>query len=261
MKMNRLILSIVFLSSVAFGTNDGGCGKVVLSFGPLVSLVRQSLENRNPTDALLEQLSADTAEGRLLVALFGEVVPFPPDQREALVNALFLYAEANQDSVDEDTRVAVGSAIRKLAMNMSESDFDRFATLLPESPDSGMPARNLSVLLSALEHRLMYVPFDPQFPTPVLNDRIAMLATSWQDALLDEDFRGSIAESSTLAALVLGADVDGAVAHANASNAQWVRDLVIDRVGEILSKEQPAPIVESRLKAARDQIRDSSPLK
>jgi len=83
-------------------------------------------------DEILSRLEcSDTSfKDRTTAVFFAETMAFDETQKPRLLSALLQFADKNRFSTDDEVTTAVGSAIRKFAMNMPESSFEEYSDLL-----------------------------------------------------------------------------------------------------------------------------------
>ncbi len=127
----------------------------------------------NSADALLNRLQDDstTDDERRIAILAAETTAFDEAAKQRLLSALAMFITRNRFATDEDTMTVLGSAIRKYAMNMDESDFDTYAHWLQPTAIETLHHHVELELAKGASWRLAYEPTGA-------GDRLARLKTA-----------------------------------------------------------------------------------
>jgi hypothetical protein len=289
MKRFLFVLAFSFFSSQVWAMD---CAAWIQAFQPLVALVQEgvraeaalssspiipestSSDSSQLSDSdLIELMGQPSIEGWTVAVLFAEKARFPPEQAVTLTEPLFLYANTHCNTSNEEQRAAVGAAIRKFAMNMHESQFERYGQLFEQMRNANCEAHYgvQSVLAQYLVNRLTDRPIDTEVPTPTLNQQLVDLAlASWERGeevfprpLKLEDktpsFVSGAAVGATTAAILLGAKgLDEVLAKARSSQATWVKEMLADEIERSLSATGSQPVLQQRLTEAKSILGISS---
>ncbi len=143
-----------------------------------VSTAQETTEVSDPhwvdsADTLLSRLEGDSttdAERRIAI-LAAETTAFDEQAKQRLLSALATFITRNRFTTDDDTITVLGSAIRKYAMNMDESDFDTYAHWLQPTATETLHHHVELELAKGASWRLAYEPTG-------VGDRLAQLKTA-----------------------------------------------------------------------------------
>ena len=186
---------------------------------------------------------ATTAEDRITGVLFAETTDFAPNEIPRLLVILEQFIERHRFATDDELTTAVGSAVRKYAMNMSDHHFDRYGQwLLPSQTDT--PGHSVELeLTKALGWRLCLEPFSREAVTPALLTTLADLCSVYLNRrlILQENFA-----STTLDGIVAVAILEAVVCEsarteklcdaAEALQMNWFSDLLADQLADSIEQ-------------------------
>ena len=174
--------------------------------------------------------------------LFAETTEFAQEYKPRLLSVLFEYIDKNRFCTEGDVVTVVGSAIRKYAMNMGDSDFEQYADwLLPSQTHSLGHELELELTKSA-SWRLTYVPINSSIRHPKLIRTLNDLCNDYLTPRLILNKN----HASTVLHGIVGVAVLGAAASewATANNLLriskqlgivWFTELLFDRLDETIA--------------------------
>lgn len=170
--------------------------------------------------------------------LFAEVAAFDESQTESLTNRLFDFVSAYRLSQDEDTKTFVGSAIRKLAMNLRDEQIEEYADLfLPTATDT-LPCEIELELAKAILWRLTGTPTSLSLDFPKLESHLAELASDYlKPRLILQENYASVALQAILGALLLdGPHAESILESVKALKIDWFTDQLQRRIERLRLK-------------------------
>lgn len=187
------------------------------------------------------QRSEPHSEERITAVLFAETTRFPKDLRAPLLGALLQFIQEKRFATDEETITAVGSAIRKFAMNMRESDFERYAELFLPSSTAAMSCEVELELAKGVTWRTLYGPFDTTTAAPQLCSRLVGLARDYaKPRLLLQKNYAAIVLDATMAAVLLGApNARELLNEISNLNVDWFDAMLFRRINQEASTLRP----------------------
>lgn len=108
---------------------------------------------------LLDQMNREgTSHDQEMAVVFAETTAFDSSQRPRLLAELAAFITRNRFTRDRNAITAVGSALRKYAMNMDEAQFELYGGWLRPSDTEKLGTDVELELVKALCWRLSYVP-------------------------------------------------------------------------------------------------------
>ena len=195
-------------------------------------------------EQILDRLEceATTEDDRITAVLFAEIAPFEPAQKLRLLHALFEFIEQHRFSKDDEIMTAVGSAIRKFAMNMPTSEFESYSRLfLPTATDTLSCEIELE-LAKAVGWRLAKVECAKAGEHPNLEARLSELASDYLTArlILQENYASIVVNAVIAVALLNGARQDELIDRIANLHIGWFRELVARRMLQVAHKRNDA---------------------
>lgn len=174
----------------------------------------------SPAELLAKLLDSSSRRAELFEAiLFAEIAKFDESQTEQLLTRLLAFVSEYRLSQDDDVKTAVGAAIRKLAMNLRDSQVEEYADLLLPTETETLPCEIELELAKAIVWRLTSAPASLSHKFPKLETRLAELASDYlRPRLILHKNYSSIALQAALGVLLLNGQ------HAN-SVLKGVKDL------------------------------------
>jgi len=192
-------------------------------------------------DVMLQHLenSATTDADRDRTVLFVGPMAFSEPQRPRLLAALATYIDENRFTRDDDRAIVVGSAARKYAMNMGETDFESYAKwLLPQQTTYLSECVELE-FVKGVCWRLTFVPVQRNHEFPQLTQTLFQIFGQYTNSrvLLQKNF-DVIALNAIVSVFVLDtlngtSELATAVwSQVQSANVIWFAELVFDRLKE-----------------------------
>lgn len=213
--------------------------------------------------AKLEDMSG-AGEELLEAIIFAEVAEFEAQQLSRLVPRLFAFVKEQRLSQDEKTKTSVGSAIRKLAMNLPEAQFEEYADLFLPTETDTLPFEIELELAKALLWRLTASPLPRHLRFPRLKTRLAELARDYlRPRLILQKNYASIALHATLGLSLLDPeDTEPISSQVNDLGIGWFRELFFRRLGRLHAKlaeqhDPRAPMISDMLSRCESETHGS----
>lgn len=212
-----------------------------LSEMPLEACLRDNEEvvddwRASPSETLTKLLESSTTHNELFDAiLFAEITVFDKDQTERLLPRLFAFIAENRLSSDDDVQTVVGAAIRKLATNLPETQFEQYADLFLPTDTDTLPHEIELELAKAILWRLTNVPAIHAQRFSKLEGRLSELALDYlRPRLILQKNYASIALHATLGALLLnGEQANSVVKGVSNLGISWFLDLCRRRLSRL----------------------------
>ena len=182
--------------------------------------------------------------------LFAEIAKFDEAQTGQLLTRLFAFVGEYRLSQDENAKTAVGSAVRKLAMNLRDSQIEQYADLFRPTETDTLPCEIELELAKAILWRLASIPASLSHEFPKLERCLADLATDYlKPRLILQKNYASVAAQAGLGVLLLNGPHAGSVLNSvKALGIGWFTDLFQQRLGKL--REQLAGDATSTTVAA-----------
>lgn len=219
------------------------------------------LERLPTAEEILEQFKHPEDKGKIDDAvLFAEVTAFYDEQRVELVNFLFTYIKENRFTNDDDELTILGSAIRKCAMNMVETDFVRYGELFEVEPINRGIFRSLHPdaeleLCKAVAWRIMVEGFDTVSVSEqsTLKYHCLDIAIDYsRPRLLMQQKYAAIALNAIVAAVLLGAEgINDLIKEIDKFELTWFSEFLHRRLNN-LSDDTENPVLKMRLNLKED---------
>jgi len=215
---------------------------------PLVShLHPQLIEDRRndwvqSPQMILDRLESDvtTPDDRITAVLFAETMIFDGEQKPRLLRCLFKFANDNRFSQDDEVKTAVGSAIRKFAMNMPESSFEDYSTLLVPTGTDTLSCEIELELAKAIGWRLIRAERTKAGVYPHLEARLSGLASDYLATrlILQKNYASIVIHAVIAVALLNGSRKTELINRIAALRIDWFSDLFSRRLAEVIHKRQ-----------------------
>ncbi len=191
----------------------------------------------------LESLGTNAAD-RITAVLFAETTAFTVEEKPRMLDALFTFIQGNRFSIDERTVVAVGSAVRKFAMNMPAAKLDQYAQLFVPSATESISCRIELELAKGASWRLAKLPSAEGASAKQLETRLAELASDYlAPRLILQKNYASIALAATVGVILMNGEPQEALLkrvhglRAGQHEMNWFRELLADRLTDIAGKQ------------------------
>jgi hypothetical protein len=193
------------------------------------------------------QLSIPDRQNAVLIA---ETTAFDPSHVRRLLDSLAAFISEFRFTTDEEMTTVLGSAIRKYAMNMEESDFDAYAAWFEKS-NSQSPSHHVqSELAKGAAWRMMYEPVGSSSRRGRLLTALDSLCRKYlKPGRIEEKNHASIVLNGIVAVVILEA-VGGPrwrtrhlMVRAITMDVPWFRDLLLQRIkaaAEIIGEHSPS---------------------
>ena len=134
----------------------------------------------SPADLLAKLQESSISRDELFEAiLFSEIAKFDIAQTKQLVPLLFLFINDHRLSQDEDVKIVMGAAIRKLAMNLPQPQIEKYADFFQLTDTDTLPCEIELELAKAIQWRLM------SDPTRLLTTNYPHLESSLTEIAID----------------------------------------------------------------------------
>lgn len=172
--------------------------------------------------------------------LFAEITPFDESQKPRLLRELYQFIDMHRFCTDDELATAVGSAIRKFAMNMPTSEFEHYARLfLPTTTDTLSPGIELELAKAAC-WRLAKTASLRTGDFPGVEARLAELASDYLTPrlILQKNYASIVSHAVIGLGLLAGERRDELVDRARELGIDWFRDALAARLLEMASKRR-----------------------
>lgn len=179
------------------------------------------------------------AMDRITCVLFAETTAFESKDVSRLLTVLAAFISKNRFSSDEKTTTAVGSAIRKYAMNMAEDLFEAYANwLLPTSTQTLGHQLELE-LIKAFNWRLAYSPIALTGSSENVLRNLADVCSSYlhRRVILQKNFASTVLHGLSAVAILEAISgerqrTDLLFKAATDLQLKWFSELLCDRLSE-----------------------------
>lgn len=182
--------------------------------------------------------------------IFAEILPIPEHLLPRFMTALKAFIVKNIYTADDETMTALGSAIRKYAMNLPETSFNDYASFFDVVDTTIHPQMELE-LVKSIHYRMLYEPFDVTVGRDILNYCLYSLAEGYMfRQLILRDFYVNIVLHAT-EALVLScdhSDLNFLIGRLNRLNIQWITDLFYRHLKTQLDIHDLTTVLRERIK-------------
>lgn len=196
------------------------------------------------SEQILDRLENEetTEMDRITAVLFAEITPFDQSEKPRLLRALFEFSEQHRFTTDDEITTAVGSAIRKFAMNMPTSEFESYSRLfLPTATDALSCGIELE-LAKAVAWRLVKVKSANAGEYPNLEARLSELASDYLTArlILQENYSSIVIHAVIAVTLLNGARQEELIDRIAKLHIDWFSDLFARRLLDVARKRGAA---------------------
>jgi len=159
----------------------------------------------SPSELLAKLQDPSTCHDELFEAiLFSEIAQFDESQTEQLLTRLFAFVSEYRLSQEEAAITAVGAAIRRLAMNLQDSQIEQYADLFLPTDTDTLPCEIELELAKAILWRLATAPASLSDGYPKLECRLAELTLDYlKPRLILQKNYASVALQAALGVLLL----------------------------------------------------------
>ena len=188
------------------------------------------------------ECSTTSFDDRISGVLFAETMAFSDLQKPRLLNSLFEFVEQNRFAKDDQLITAVGSAIRKFAMNMPTSEFERYSQLFSPTSTDTLSCETELELAKAVSWRLMKVNDVATDAYPNLERHLSELASDYLAArlILQENYASIAIHAVIAVALLNGARQHEFADRIAALGISWFSELVVRRLADVVEKRRIA---------------------
>ncbi len=194
------------------------------------------------SEEILRRLESDTttSEDRVTAVLFAETTAFSKSQQQCLLRALFEFCDQNRFSRDDELTTAVGSAIRKFAMNMPTSEFESYSRLFLPTATNTLSCEIELELAKAVSWRLAKVKNAKAGEYPNLEARLSELASDYLTArlILQENYASIVIHAAIAVGLLNGARQDELIDRIANLHIDWFRELFARRLFDVSKKRK-----------------------
>jgi hypothetical protein len=180
-------------------------------------------------------------EEKITAALFSETTHFSDAQKPRLLSALFGFAYHNRFAkAGGDLLAAVGSAIRKFAMNMSEPDFEQYARLFLTTNTDTLSCRIELELVKALNWRLVVAAGIAPGSFPALESVVSEMASEYATPrlVLQENYASIVINSVIAVILMNGKRQEELIGRITRLKLGWLSELLARRLGDAARKRR-----------------------
>ncbi len=200
---------------------------------PIVDRVAEDEEllddwRSSPSEILAKlQDPSATCDELFEAVLFAEIAEFDESQTEQLLKRLFAFVDDHRLSQDDDTKTVVGAAIRKLAMNLRDEQFEQYANLfLPTETDTLSCEIELE-LAKAIVWRLISSPASLNRALATLEERLAELAMDYLKPrlILQKNYASVALQAAIGVSLLRGKHSQQVVQSIGSLRVGWFSDL------------------------------------
>lgn len=197
-------------------------------------------------EGILNRLDSDstTEDDRITAVLFAETMSFSGQERMRLLDGLHPFVVQRRFSEDTETLTAVGSAIRKFAMNMDVPDLARYGDLFDYSDTEHLSCQVELELVKAAGWRLAELPRAEIKDSQKLEQRILEIVEAYlpPKLLLQKNYTAIVLNGLTALALLDSAKVDPLIdrvasLEASGKPVVWFRELLADRLREVAKQQ------------------------
>jgi hypothetical protein len=196
------------------------------------------------SEEILQRLESNmtTSEDRVTAVLFAETTAFSKSQQPRLLRALFEFCDQNRFSRNDELTTAVGSAIRKFAMNMPSSEFELYSRLFLPTATSTLSCEIELELAKAVSWRLAKVKNTKTGEYPILEARLSELASDYLTTrlILQENYASIVIHAVIAVGLLHGARQDEFIDRIANLRMEWFCDLFARRLLDVAHKRQGA---------------------
>ncbi|NQV23514.1 MAG: hypothetical protein HQ518_04010 [Rhodopirellula sp.] len=191
-------------------------------------------------EAILERLERlETPFQERLTAVFvAETTGFNDEQRPRLVRALFEFCTTHRFTDNEELETAVGSAIRKLALNMAPDDFERYAELFAPTETDTLSCVIELELAKAVSWRLEKLTRQQPGEFHHLESRLTDLASDYLTPrlILQKNHASTVIHAVIALVLLKAAKHEQLVGRIAGLGIEWFRDLFERRLREVAKR-------------------------
>ena len=179
---------------------------------------------------------------RIAAVLFAETASFNRSQKPEMVFRLLEFATQSRFSNSDEVITAVGSAIRKLAMNMPESSFDGYSNLLVPTETDTLSCEIELEIAKGVSWRLMKCNIGTPGQYPNLEARLSDLASDYLTTrlILQKNYASIVIHAVIAVALLNGARQFELVDRIARLNMDWFSDLFARRLMDANRKRESA---------------------
>ena len=198
------------------------------------------------SEEVLKRLDSDstTEDDRITAVLFAETMSFSGREKVMLLDGLHRFVVQRRFSENTETLTAVGSAIRKFAMNMDASDLARYGDLFDYSDTEHLSCQVELELVKAAGWRLAELPRAEIKDSQKLEQRILEIVEAYlpPKLLLQKNYTAIVLNGLTALALLDSAKVDPLIdrvasLEASGKPVVWFRELLADRLREVAKQQ------------------------
>jgi len=191
---------------------------------------------------ILSRLESDdtTEDDRVTAVLFAETTGFTNAQKPRLLRALFEFAKSNRFARNDEVITAVGSAIRKIAMNMLESSFEDYSELLAPTATDTLHYEVELELAKAVGWRLISANAIEADAHPRLTSALSELASDYLTArlILQENYASIVIHAVVAVCLLRGRRQLELIDRTVGLKMDWFSDILARRLAEAANKRR-----------------------
>jgi hypothetical protein len=207
--------------------DQGGNEEADASWASLPAEILARLENGSSPEE--EQITA---------VLFAEVTRFDESQKPRLLGTLYRFIEQYRFSDDDSVMTAVGSAIRKYAMNMPSTEFESYSRLFSPTSTTTLSCEVELELAKAASWRLAKAGNIQRGEYPNLESRLAELASDYLTTrlVLQENYASIVIHAILAVGMLNGQRQEELIDRVSKLRIDWFSDLLARRLLEAARK-------------------------
>lgn len=195
------------------------------------SLTEEQRDFRHLLNLVREDLDIPSEES-LNAVLQIQTTTIPAEMRTEAIWTLAEFVRKHRSSNLQNVVVAVGAAIRKVLLNVSDDDLELATELMKPAGNLEIPVEVDLEVAKMVVHRFRY---SPSTPTTNLKELVAILLdnalTYCKPNLVNRDFYGAAALNSALSVVLMRHEkVPTMIDHIEAVSPAWFIDLVKSRL-------------------------------
>lgn len=184
-------------------------------------------------EEILARLRSPSPRDRQFAALFAETVAFEKADLRKWLDALYDFIKKERFCKTARLKVAVGSAARKYAMNMTEDDFESYSDLF----DTALSDEIVLELAKGVFWRLKFYRFDKRSYPRLIKSLSEVVKKYTHPDLFVSTNSGAIALNAITALVILhtvSSDVDNAKLVIRGDYPEWFADLISHRLDQTI---------------------------
>lgn len=213
--------------------------------------------NDLPNADLISEITSNATDKKQksFAVLVAETRTFPECEARGLLQGLGQFIDKNRFMTDEETVVATGAAIRKYALNMSETDFTSYAKWLAPSSTDPIPHEIELELVKALKWRVSNAKLEDSNLHNKTLDALNSICLDYLSPrlILDKNYAATAIHAVTgLTLLQSFADnlcqVESLLQRVAETKVEWFVELVEDSINDVIEQiTGHSPVVAEKI--------------